>query len=135
MRLPHQHGRGFRLAPPTRPAAVLDQPGRQTPLSGHLLHRTLAGRPGGRAMSGPATRLRTEAVVVERAALEVQYAGLAGARSDPTIIGALQLASDSLRYAAERLEPPPVASVRTMAEAVTLLGVWVVSVVATLLTV
>jgi hypothetical protein len=86
-------------------------------------------------MSGPAARIRSAAVLAERAAAAHQYAGLAGARPDPATIGALQLASDSLSYAADRLEPPPRTSGRTQVEALLMTGVWVVSLVAVLLAV
>jgi hypothetical protein len=82
-----------------------------------------------------AASLRHAADLAERAAVERQHAELDGPRCAPAIIAGLELAADTLRYAAEPLAPPPVASRRVMTESALMISVWVISCVALLLTV
>jgi hypothetical protein len=82
-----------------------------------------------------ATELREAADLAERAAVQRQHAELDGPSGAPAIIAGLELAADTLRHAAKRLAPPPVASRRVMTDSVLMISVSVISCVALLLTV
>ncbi|GIF46447.1 hypothetical protein DFJ67_4896 [Asanoa ferruginea] len=78
-------------------------------------------------------RLRSVADLAEYAATDRQLAGLDGPRSTGTVIAGLQLTADMLRYAAEVLSQPPVASRRLLHVSLAMGGTNVVSWVAALL--
>jgi hypothetical protein len=86
-------------------------------------------------MSRLPARLRSAADLAERAAVARQQAELTGAPTDPATIARLQLVADALIYAAEPLDPPPVASRAALIEAAIMTGTWVVSSAAVLLSV
>jgi hypothetical protein len=86
-------------------------------------------------VTGLAERLRDAAALTEQAAVGSQHAELAGPRADPAVIGALQLAADTLYHAAEVLGPPPVPSRRTLTMSALTMGGWAVFCVAVLLAV
>lgn len=86
-------------------------------------------------MNEIAAQLRDAADLAEHAAVERQYAELDGPRCAPAIIGGLEHAAGTLRFAAKPLAPSPVASRRVMTESALFVSVWAISCVALLLTV
>jgi hypothetical protein len=73
--------------------------------------------------------------LAEHTAVEKQLAELDGPRSTVGVIAGLELAADMLRYAAEALSPPPLASRQVAIESLQMTGLYVISCVAVLLAV